>query len=271
MSNASMKHTAAVIGLVAFAAFGVAMGSAQAQDRLVTKDDFLRQLAGEQPQQPGAAAVGVKLRGPAGVRAVAKEKEPAAEQKPSQGAVPPVAAPEPATQAVAPEVSVPQASAPPPAPLEQAVQNTGQPPVSALPAQEAMPQVTVTVPAQEAKRPEPVKEISVSINFKSGSTQLADKFSHKQLQQIAEAFDLPALKTARIEVGGHTDGVGSEEYNRALSLRRAKAVRDEICRKNRASCSRFTVAGYGLSQPLASNDDEEGRAINRRVVFKRLD
>jgi OOP family OmpA-OmpF porin len=73
--------------------------------------------------------------------------------------------------------------------------------------------------------------------------------------------DDPALK-ARIT--GHTDSVGSEDYNQRLSERRANAARDYIVSQG-IDASRITTEGLGESQPVASNDTEEGRAQNRRV------
>jgi OOP family OmpA-OmpF porin len=67
-----------------------------------------------------------------------------------------------------------------------------------------------------------------------------------------------------VEVGGHTDSVGSEAYNQGLSERRADAVRDYLMSKG-VKASRLTARGYGESRPVASNDTEEGRAENRRV------
>ncbi len=73
-----------------------------------------------------------------------------------------------------------------------------------------------------------------------------------------------------IEIGGHTDAVGTKQYNQQLSLRRAQAVKDYLTKKG-IDTRRVTTVGYGKSQPLASNDDEEdGRELNRRVEFKVL-
>lgn len=65
-----------------------------------------------------------------------------------------------------------------------------------------------------------------------------------------------------IEIGGHTDNVGSEKYNQSLSEQRAKALADAIAKT--AGSFRIRYRGYGASTPVASNDTEEGRAKNRR-------
>jgi outer membrane protein OmpA-like peptidoglycan-associated protein len=73
-----------------------------------------------------------------------------------------------------------------------------------------------------------------------------------------------------IEIAGHTDAVGTKEYNHDLSLRRANAVRGFLNRKG-IELKRVKTVGYGKSRPLASNDDEQdGRELNRRVEFKVL-
>ena len=72
-----------------------------------------------------------------------------------------------------------------------------------------------------------------------------------------------------IEIGGHTDGKGSESYNKRLSENRAKAVVDYLVSKG-VNASRLQYKGYGKSMPVAPNDTEEGRALNRRVEFKIL-
>ena len=75
--------------------------------------------------------------------------------------------------------------------------------------------------------------------------------------------------TVEIEVLGHTDNVGSDTYNLALSKARAASVRKYIQSKGIAE-SRVISKGFGESQPQASNDTEEGRQINRRVEFRIL-
>lgn len=67
-----------------------------------------------------------------------------------------------------------------------------------------------------------------------------------------------------IYLEGHTDNIGSEEYNKKLSLRRANAVAEELKRRGIAA-DRIHVDGAGYSKPIASNDTAEGRAHNRRV------
>jgi outer membrane protein OmpA-like peptidoglycan-associated protein len=76
--------------------------------------------------------------------------------------------------------------------------------------------------------------------------------------------EAPKLK---IEISGHTDNKGSAEYNKKLSERRAKSVVDYLLAKG-ISPDRLKYAGYGMERPLVSNEDEEGRKLNRRTEFE---
>jgi OOP family OmpA-OmpF porin len=81
-------------------------------------------------------------------------------------------------------------------------------------------------------------------------------------------MQVPDLK---IEVGGHTDGVGSDVYNKKLSDARAKTVRDYLVKNfPQINGDNISSAGYGESKPVATNDTKEGQAKNRRVEFKIL-
>ena len=69
-----------------------------------------------------------------------------------------------------------------------------------------------------------------------------------------------------VEVGGHTDNVGSDEANLKLSHYRAKSVRDYMVKAGIAS-ERLQAKGYGEMQPVADNETEDGRKANRRTEF----
>lgn len=73
----------------------------------------------------------------------------------------------------------------------------------------------------------------------------------------------------RIEVQGHTDSVGTADYNQALSQRRAISVKQYFVEKGIAA-SRLSASGYGLTQPVDSNATGDGRARNRRVQLEPL-
>jgi outer membrane protein OmpA-like peptidoglycan-associated protein len=70
-----------------------------------------------------------------------------------------------------------------------------------------------------------------------------------------------------VVVEGHTDALGSEEYNQALSIRRAEAVYQYLINAGVAP-ERMRTEGFGESRPVADNETEEGRAQNRRVELR---
>ena len=72
--------------------------------------------------------------------------------------------------------------------------------------------------------------------------------------------------TARIEIAGHTDADGEDGFNQALSEKRAQAVMDYLVKAG-LPADRFTAVGYGSTQPIASNETDEGKAHNRRIEF----
>jgi outer membrane protein OmpA-like peptidoglycan-associated protein len=68
----------------------------------------------------------------------------------------------------------------------------------------------------------------------------------------------------QVQVEGHTDNVGSDEYNQRLSEERAGSVRDYLTQQG-VSREGISAAGFGKTQPVASNDSAAGRQQNRRV------
>ena len=78
------------------------------------------------------------------------------------------------------------------------------------------------------------------------------------------AEQLKACPNVKVQVIGHTDSVGTDAYNQGLSMRRAQAVADYLVNQG-ISRSNLGVDGRGESQPVASNDTADGRALNRRV------
>jgi len=85
--------------------------------------------------------------------------------------------------------------------------------------------------------------------------------------ELARVIDfLNRNPTVEIEIAGHTDSRGSEDYNRRLSQGRTQAVVDYLISQGIAP-HRLRAVGYGESRPIDTNDTEEGRAKNRRVEF----
>ena len=83
----------------------------------------------------------------------------------------------------------------------------------------------------------------------------------------AAADQLNECRNVAVRVEGHTDWIGTDAYNEGLSERRAESVRSHLVSRG-VSASRLTAVGYGESQPIASNETDEGRALNRRVELK---
>ena len=101
------------------------------------------------------------------------------------------------------------------------------------------------------------------IRFESGRATI-DPDSAGLLDRLIEtALRCPA---ANIEIAGHTDADGGDAFNQALSEKRAQAVMDYLVKAG-LPASRFTATGYGSTQPVASNDTDEGKAQNRRIDF----
>ena len=104
-----------------------------------------------------------------------------------------------------------------------------------------------------------------AINFDFGKSTIKSE-SHDYLNQLATTL----IRTnAKIEVKGHTDNVGTEEFNMKLSKDRAKAVMDYLINRG-VDKNKLTYSYYGMSRPLTTNDTEEGRTMNRRVEFEIL-
>ena len=102
-----------------------------------------------------------------------------------------------------------------------------------------------------------------TIRFVSGLSTL-DPDSAGLLDHLIEiALRCP---TVNIEVAGHTDADGPEGFNQALSEKRAEVVTDYLVKAG-LPASRFTAVGYGSTQPIASNETDEGKAHNRRIEF----
>lgn len=100
------------------------------------------------------------------------------------------------------------------------------------------------------------------INFDFSKSSIKPE-SFEYLNKLAETL----IRTnKRIEVKGHTDNVGSDDFNMNLSRERAEAVVEYLVKKG-VSRNKLTYSYYGKTKPLTSNDTEEGRAMNRRVEF----
>lgn len=104
-----------------------------------------------------------------------------------------------------------------------------------------------------------------NIYFDTGSDNLRDE----SIQELDRLYDIMAQSTLIIEIGGHTDNVGSDETNMELSQARAEAVVNYVIEKGIAT-NRISARGYGETDPRATNETPEGRQENRRVEVKVL-
>lgn len=114
------------------------------------------------------------------------------------------------------------------------------------------------------KRPEVGESFVLRNVFFDFDKSTLKKESEVELNKLVNY--LTSNKGIIIEIGGHTDNQGSESYNERLSNDRAKAVYDYLVNKGIDS-KRMSYKGYGMSKPVATNDTEEGRALNRRTEF----
>jgi len=117
--------------------------------------------------------------------------------------------------------------------------------------------VTVT-PGQEPEKP----TIDLYINFEFDSAKL-DTDGILVLKRLGTALKDPKLVNYRFEIAGHTDAVGTAEYNQKLSEQRAKAVVDHLVFYYEVPAARLTSIGYGKSRLLDPSRPNDG--VNRRV------
>lgn len=86
-----------------------------------------------------------------------------------------------------------------------------------------------------------------------------------QLNEIGKALSSPSVKGLHFVIEGHTDNVGTEQYNMDLSSRRGESVRRYLTENFTVQNALLKVNGYGEIRPLAENTSPEGRRKNRRV------
>ncbi|MBO7431972.1 MAG: OmpA family protein [Elusimicrobia bacterium] len=134
--------------------------------------------------------------------------------------------------------------------------------------------------------PEPVKEIKqaiqeavkeekkeFTIDFEKLSKQSLFEFNSDKIAEdnyagldVVAEF-LKETPNVSVKIEGHTDNIGTKEYNQKLSERRAKSVANYLINKG-VDSSKITTEGFGFSKPIASNKTAEGRAKNRRTEMK---
>ena len=121
----------------------------------------------------------------------------------------------------------------------------------------------------EAKAKEAKKELEeafslTNVAFRTGSAILT-KESKKRLDKAIET--IKKYDGYRYNIQGHTDNRGKESFNKKLSTKRAKAVKDYLVSQG-VDESILSYEGLGSEQPIADNNTRAGREKNRRVVFE---
>ena len=135
---------------------------------------------------------------------------------------------------------------------------------STKPAPAPAPQPVVAEPVVEVAEEVAVETVRVELDVKFDFDKSRVKEeSYADIKNLADFMNQYPQTTTTVE--GFTDSVGTDAYNQGLSERRANAVRDVLVNQYGVPSSRVSAVGYGESNPVASNDTAEGRAINRRV------
>ncbi len=118
---------------------------------------------------------------------------------------------------------------------------------------------------KKAVMKKPVEKISMTLHFEFDFDKAVVRpDAHDDATKIAEA--LKEYPGANVQLEGHTDSVGTEDYNMSLSRQRAESVKMYLVEKFNINASRISTVGYGKSKPVATNDTEAGKQKNRRVV-----
>lgn len=105
-------------------------------------------------------------------------------------------------------------------------------------------------------------------NFKFDNTVLPDEAKAKIDEMVGQIKSTP--QNVYFEIEGYTDSTGSEVYNEKLGMERAEAVKKYLYEQHHIPLHRMNTISYGEQNPVAPNNDREGRAQNRRVVIKVL-
>ncbi|MEX0903034.1 MAG: OmpA family protein [Pseudohongiellaceae bacterium] len=114
--------------------------------------------------------------------------------------------------------------------------------------------------------PIPVEEVArveLDVLFEFDQAEVRPQF-YDEIEEVADFMN--QYSDVVVELEGHTDSAGPEEYNQGLSERRVNAVRDVLVDRFDIQASRISATGYGETQPVASNETAAGRAANRRVI-----
>ena len=104
------------------------------------------------------------------------------------------------------------------------------------------------------------------VRFGFDKAELSDS-AQAALDEFANQLKASYDRNVYVEIQGHTDATGSNEYNYELGLERAEAVRLYLNREHGIPLHRISVISYGEAEPISDNGSRDGRAQNRRVVL----
>jgi OOP family OmpA-OmpF porin len=123
------------------------------------------------------------------------------------------------------------------------------------------PRAAPAPPPPPPPAPAPARIVLRGVNF---DFDKADIRPDAQVILDSAAEILRESPSTRVEVAGHTDSTGPDDYNQGLSERRARSVVNYLVDKG-VEADRLTPVGHGEAQPVADNGTRDGRAQNRRV------
>jgi len=109
----------------------------------------------------------------------------------------------------------------------------------------------------------------LNVLFASNSDRILPAY-YDDIAKLGQALSPILASGANVRIEGHTDSLGSDQYNQRLSLKRAESVRRYLVQQFALPPERLLAAGFGKSQPIAPNDSPEGRSQNRRVQVVNL-
>jgi len=132
-------------------------------------------------------------------------------------------------------------------------------------AREALARATAAGKLAEGKFLYSVVLSDDGVKFPNGSSRLSPE-AESRLSQLADRLK-GENRNVYLEIQGHTDASGAPQYNEKLGEQRAEAVRRYLSKQG-VALSRMATISYGEEQPVAPNDNSEGRAQNRRVVVQ---
>jgi len=114
-------------------------------------------------------------------------------------------------------------------------------------------------------------KVAALVHFKIDSAEISLQADQLLLGEFGQALQSDELRQSILIIAGHTDNIGTTTYNLSLSHRRAQSVKKFLMKHHAIANQRLIVKAFGESRPIDSNKTEQGRAMNRRVEFIRID